>query len=253
MTVFDKYNGKSNVGNTTENKGQCVGLVACYIDDLGLPHVWGDAKDLFANADEKFFEKILNTPDAIPQEGDIIVWPGKFNNGAGHTGIAMSGCTLDILKCFEQNDPIGSPCQEKDYFGNSYLIVTGWLRPIIASTNQTLIDQLRADRDKNWQLYQDQVEHSINQEDSINEKQKTIDVLTKENIDDKTTIATLTSEKQAALDEYTTSEKDLINAKNDAQSCKNALDIANGLLAHRKDLYTWSWKERFLSLFSKGA
>mgnify|MGYP001562056482 CR=1 FL=1 len=131
---LEKYNGAKNVGNTTQNMGQCVGLVAKWVDNLNAPHIWGDAYQLFVNADENYFEKIFNTPDAIPQEGDIIVWPLKFNGTAGHTGIAMSGCTIDVLKCFEQNDPLGSACHEKDYSGNAYLMVTGWLRPKQIST-----------------------------------------------------------------------------------------------------------------------
>jgi hypothetical protein len=123
---FTQYNGKTNVGNTSENKGQCVGLVAVWIDALGLSHVWGDACDLFVNADETFFDKILNTPDAIPQQGDIMVWSKKFNGTAGHTGIATGTASLDTFECFQQNDPTGSNCHIKSY---TYDYVTGWLRP----------------------------------------------------------------------------------------------------------------------------
>lgn len=144
---FNQYNGQSNVGNTTANRGQCVGLEAVWCDALGLPHIWGDACDLFVNADEKFYEKILNTPDAIPQEGDIIVWPLKFNGTAGHTGIATKNCTLANLECFEQNDPLGSNCHIKIYKGTSYTIVIGWLRPIVTVTAQSQIAQLQAQLD----------------------------------------------------------------------------------------------------------
>ena len=123
---LNKYNGQQNVGNTTENKGQCVGLVAVWIDALSLPHVWGNAADLFANADEKFFDKILNTPEAIPQAGDIIVWSAKFNGTVGHTGIATGTADMNTLECFEQNDPLKSNCHLKVY---KYSYVTGWLRP----------------------------------------------------------------------------------------------------------------------------
>ena len=140
-SFLDRYNGKYNVGNTTENKGECVGLVSVFIDSLNLPHVWGNASDLFANADEKFFEKILNTPDAIPQAGDIIVWNSKFNGTVGHTGIATGTASLDTFECFEQNDPLKSNCHLKTY---KYTYVTGWLRPkILASPDNTI--QTRAD------------------------------------------------------------------------------------------------------------
>ena len=125
---LSKYNGQKNVGNTTENKGQCVGLSAVWVDSLSLPHIWGHAMDLFVNADEKFFDKILNTPDAIPQAGDIIVWNKSFNGTFGHTGIATGTGDLNTFEAFEQNDPLGSNCHLKTYNYNSVL---GWLRPLI--------------------------------------------------------------------------------------------------------------------------
>ena len=83
-----KFNGQQNVGNTPANKGQCVGLIEEWIDNLGLPHVWGNAKDLLANADPDAFEVIPNTPDNVPQQGDIVVFGSNFNNGDGHCGIS---------------------------------------------------------------------------------------------------------------------------------------------------------------------
>lgn len=188
-----KYNGQQNVGNTTENKGECVGLVCVWIEELGLPHVWGHAMDLFTNADENFFEKILNTPDAIPKAGDIIVWKKAFNGTFGHTGIATGTGDLNTFECFEQNDPLGSNCHLKSY---NYNNVTGWLRPKVAQNQQALIEELRADRDKNWQLYQQQLQHSIDQETVIEQKQKTIDAITKENL-------TLKDQYKAATDQHT--------------------------------------------------
>lgn len=126
QTFLETYNGKRNVGNTTENKGECVGLSMVWVNELGLPHIWGHAKDLLANADEKFFEKILNTPDAVPKEGDIIVWGKSFNGTYGHTGIATSKGDVNTFECFEQNDPVGSNCHLKTY---NYKAVIGWLRP----------------------------------------------------------------------------------------------------------------------------
>ena len=151
-----KYNGQKNVGNTAENKGQCVGLIANWVDELNLPHIWGHAMDLFVNADEKFFQKILNTPDAIPIAGDIIVWNKKFNGTVGHTGLATSTGTTSTFECFEQNDPLGSACHMKTYNYNS---ITGWLRPEqpITTTGvseyEKKLTELRDQRDDNWDMY----------------------------------------------------------------------------------------------------
>ena len=121
-----KFNGQQGVGNTSENKGQCVGLVCVWVDTLGFPHIWGNACDLFANADEQFFDKILNTPEAIPQAGDIVVWSAKFNGTVGHTAIATGTGDINTFETFEQNDPLGSNCHLKTY---KYTSVIGWLRP----------------------------------------------------------------------------------------------------------------------------
>lgn len=123
---FNLYNGKSGVGNTPENKGQCVGLVSLWMDTFGIPHVWGHAKDLYNNAPEEHFVKIPNTPEAIPQEGDIMVWSGGYNGTYGHTGIAHGKADINKFDCFEQNDPLGSNCHIKNY---NYSYVIGWLRP----------------------------------------------------------------------------------------------------------------------------
>ena len=69
-----KYEGVSNVGNTPGNSGECVGLIQVYIAELGLSHIWGHAKDIFANASTNEYEKVENAPDIYPDEGDIICW-----------------------------------------------------------------------------------------------------------------------------------------------------------------------------------
>src|SRR3990167_3240452 len=150
QSFLTTYNGQKNVGNTTENKGECVGLSSVWIEELGLPHVWGHAMDLFKNADEKFFEKILNTPDAIPQAGDIVIWGKAFNGTFGHTGIATGTGDLITFECFEQNDPLGSSCHLKKY---KYDFVTGWLRPVQLDNQQTEITKLREERDRNWNWF----------------------------------------------------------------------------------------------------
>lgn len=100
-----------------------------WTDQLGLAHTWGDAADLFANADFNNFDKIKNAPENFPQLGDIIIWDHKFNTGAGHTGVA-TGQNTDVnkLDVFEQNDPLGSACHLKSY---NYAYIIGWLRPKI--------------------------------------------------------------------------------------------------------------------------
>lgn len=139
LTLFEfiqKNDGKK-VGNTPENLGECVGCVSVWMDNLGIPHEWGNANDLLKNADLNYFDVISNTPDAIPQQGDVVVWNGNYNGSVGHTGIA-TGQNTDINKfeCFEQNDPLGSPCHLREY--TTYAYIDGWLRPKVVQLPQPI-------------------------------------------------------------------------------------------------------------------
>jgi len=123
---YNEYKGKPNVGNTAANKGECVGLSSLWMDNFNIPHVYGHAKDLYTNAKTTDFAKIPNSPDAIVQKGDIVVWSAGFNGTYGHTGIATGKADINSFECFEQNDPLGSTPHNKTY---NYAYVIGWLRP----------------------------------------------------------------------------------------------------------------------------
>lgn len=125
FTFQARYQGLTAVGDTPENRGECVGLVELWIDMLGLPHVWGDAKDLLANADAGHFRRVNNGPDNYPSPGDIVVWNDSWGSGHGHTAIAVTGAPA-LFIAFEQNDPIGSTPALKCY---DYKGVAGWLVP----------------------------------------------------------------------------------------------------------------------------
>lgn len=131
MTTFEefqkKYTGQKNVGNTPENTGECVGLSSLWMDNFNVPHLYGHAMDLYKNASTKDFIKIPNTPEAVVQKGDIVIWGKGYNGTFGHTGIA-TGTNTDANRfdCFQQNDPLNSTPHIKNY---NYAYVTGWLRP----------------------------------------------------------------------------------------------------------------------------
>lgn len=148
---YDKYVNQKGVGNTPENKGQCVGLSSLWMDNFGIPHVFGNADDLYTNAPDAYFIKIPNTPDAIPLDGDIMIWGFNYNHSYGHTGVAKGKHDVNGFECFEQNDPLGSTPHIKKY---NYAYVTGWLRPKAfhpeAPTED--IDSIRKRRDDLWNL-----------------------------------------------------------------------------------------------------
>ena len=112
--------------------GQCVDLFNQYlVDCLGIPNpiqmfpvasayqIWD-----YANGNNKF-EKISNDPNAIPQEGDIIIW-GKGVGPHGHVAIFISG-DVNKLVYFDQNWNNIQKCIEVNH---NYDDIIGWLRPV---------------------------------------------------------------------------------------------------------------------------
>ena len=125
-----KYEGVSNVGNTPGNSGECVGLIQVYIAELGLSHIWGHAKDIFANASPNEYEKVENAPDIYPDEGDIICWNSTMGNGFGHIAIVISSDPeKDTVEVFESNNPYGEPPRKHTY--SNWRGIIGWLKPYV--------------------------------------------------------------------------------------------------------------------------
>lgn len=127
QAFIDKYTGVAGVGNTRENTGECVGLVMVWTASKGLPHTWGHAKDLLANADRNAFQVIANSETNHPQPGDVLCWNGRWGGGYGHTGIVVSA-DASTFTLFEQNNPTGSRPRLVKHA--NYSNVQGWMRPI---------------------------------------------------------------------------------------------------------------------------
>lgn len=136
---LNKYNGQTKVGNTPENTGECVGLVAVWIDNLGTPHVWGHARDLINNCDKSAYEVEYNTPTGVPKKGDIVVWSSAMGGGYGHTAISTGSGDTVKFEVFEQNNPTGSNCHLRTY--PNYNNVIGWFRPKTATDYKKLYEQ----------------------------------------------------------------------------------------------------------------
>lgn len=157
----NKYLGKQvefhSFGNGAYN--QCVDLVNQYIKEvLNLTPIIGtnakDFKDKF-NPDE--FEWIVNTPEAVIKAGDIPVWNGRVGGGVGHIAIALEDGDVNKFISLDQN---WSQVERVTVESHTYANVTGWLRSKKnqVDDNQKLIDELRTDRDKNWNLYNSEIE-----------------------------------------------------------------------------------------------
>jgi surface antigen len=126
------------VGDTPQNKGQCVGLVEVWLDTFGLPHIWGNAKDLLTNADKNAYDVIYNTPTNVPAPGSIICWDSSWGEGDGHTALVLKA-DVNSFTVLEQNNPIGSPVRQGTH---AYQGVQGWIYPkVFAQTfNQVVVD-----------------------------------------------------------------------------------------------------------------
>lgn len=131
MTLNDfviKYNGRyidfdGSFGN------QCTDLYRQYCKEClqvpQSPPVIG-AADIWINYLEDKFDAIPNTTEAIPQEGDIIIWGRKDSLPYGHVAICIgTDNNVNYFYSFDQNWPTGSPCHVQKHL---YPNVLGWLR-----------------------------------------------------------------------------------------------------------------------------
>lgn len=123
---FDDFYNRNN-GKFLDFDGwygaQCVDLVQFWSQALGGPRFTGDAKDI-AGQTHGFYTWIANSPTAVPQKGDIVVWDGGYNGGPGHVAIATGWGSTSIFEVFEQNNPTGSNA----HLGrHNYNHVAGWL------------------------------------------------------------------------------------------------------------------------------
>ena len=123
MRFIALFFGRLQVGDTAENKGQCVGLVERWLDANLKTHIWGDARALLLNADPQVYKVVDNTPLNFPPLGAVVVWGADWGGGYGHCAIAVAA-NASRLAVFEQNNPVGSPpvLATHDYSG-----VLGWL------------------------------------------------------------------------------------------------------------------------------
>ena len=126
-----KYNSRYVEVVDPNAYAQCFDLVLQWCIELGIPKnifPFANAYQIYTNYGPNqsvYFDRIYNSPDAIPKEGDILVWGNSYNYAGGHTGIYKSG-DIWTFTAFIQNDPFKTPSHLKTY---NYNYVLGWLRP----------------------------------------------------------------------------------------------------------------------------
>jgi hypothetical protein len=124
---FNKWNGKF-VDFDGFYGSQCSDLAQQYNKEVyGGPFLTGAAAaDLWETYPVDYYERVLNTIDAIPKVGDMMIWKKTASLPYGHVGI-LSEASQMTFKSLDQNWPIGAPCSFVDH---SYNGVIGFLRPI---------------------------------------------------------------------------------------------------------------------------
>lgn len=90
---------------------QCVDLIKKYLADcfeIKVPNGFGNAIDYYTGFEKKKllyenFIKIKNTPEFIPEKGDIFVWNEKRGKGAGHVAICTGEGTTSYFYSYDLN------------------------------------------------------------------------------------------------------------------------------------------------------
>jgi len=122
---------------------QCVDVYRMYVKEvLGCPQsppVVG-AKDIWNTYLPEFFNRIENSTDNKPEQGDIVIWG---MNPYGHIAIC-DHATLTTLTCFEQNWVEGNGSGVAEIRRHtSYNNVLGWLRFKLPVNNDMTEEQKR--------------------------------------------------------------------------------------------------------------
>lgn len=133
QTFIDKYRGKE-IDWDGAYDGQCVDLFRQYNHDvleIDQPNAVVGAADFWANYDtdpnlHNNFSKIANTPDLIPQEGDVAVWNKRMGGGYGHIAVCTGEGDVDYFESFDQNWSKISYCE---IVLHTYSSFYGVLRP----------------------------------------------------------------------------------------------------------------------------
>ena len=180
---FDEF-VKAYMGKSIDYDGvsgvQCVDLVKVYMNKVfGLkPGAWGNAKDYYENfnnisALKNNFTRIANTPDFVPQKGDICVWGRNVSSSHnyGHIAIATGEGNTKELYTYDQNWNGKAMKKVK----HNYIAFLGVLRP----KNQTPFTAA-SNPFKKGNVYTLTVDVKVREAAGTNAKWKTVSQLTED-------------------------------------------------------------------------
>lgn len=134
MITFDQFI-QQRTGKPIDFDGiypnQCMDLMHQYVYDVMgitnksiLAHPY--AYQVYTQFTEtQYFDRIANTPNNVPQKGDIFLFGANINGGAGHVCI-VTEADVNTFKSFDANFPTGSLPHIQTH---NYNYALGWLRP----------------------------------------------------------------------------------------------------------------------------
>jgi surface antigen len=134
-----KYIGQT-IGVTGPDLAQCTAVCHAFQRDNGLPIVYGDAKDTFANAASAGYATIPYKSGLVPPAGSCVVWNSTWGEGSGHTAWVESA-TAQSFTTISQNDPTGSKVQRRVY-GYSNAIIGFYYSEKLNQGDDMIPDQL---------------------------------------------------------------------------------------------------------------
>jgi len=133
---IDKYNGKYlEFPGTGSALYQCMDLMRQYIKEVWeldayvIPRSPDARSAWYASTTNSKIVKIPNTPNGVPQKGDLVFFKTSFlppwlYGIAGHVAV-VDGADLYNLFVFQQNYPTGSACNK---YRLSYKDCLGWVK-----------------------------------------------------------------------------------------------------------------------------
>lgn len=133
-TFFDEYEGKK-VDYDGAYGAQCVDFIkyyaievlGCDLGTIGNAHVFFDEYSSKPTLVENF-DLLHNTPDFVPEKGDIVVFGSNYsqNHNAGHIAIATGEGNENYFYSYDQNNPGAIRKVKHEYSREDFL---GVLRP----------------------------------------------------------------------------------------------------------------------------
>ena len=173
----NKYNGKG-IDFDGFYGFQCMDLYQQYNKEvIDGPHIPSNASGVWSNYPKELYDRIENTPEVIPQEGDIVIWNNNVGGGYGHIAVFDSG-DIDKFVSFDQNWPVGSVSHLQNH---TYTNVSGWLRPKnlpqpIETVSKEKYDIDIASRDNQIRERDEEIRKLVGQVQEVKEKLRIIEL-----------------------------------------------------------------------------